>query len=199
MKANPRFAEFQSAFKIHAKDWLKPWAGDGWRFQDIEFPTSKEILSGEGAQLFGGRLNFKGTFPVVYGSISENTALKESEARANRYGLVVRKPRILVAIELKLQKVLDLREATVRKLLGITLKELQHEDWEKLQDKGTEALSQALGRAAFELGAEAILIPSFAHRGGVNVAWFPRNKVKGSSAAIHEGSKLPKASRKTAP
>lgn len=196
MKANPRYSEFQSALKAHAGDWFGPWEGDSWRFQDIEFPTAKEILSGRGAELCGGRLNFRGSFPVVYGSIAEDTALKESEARAKRYGLVVRKPRILVAIELKLQRVLDLRRADVRRHLGITLKELQHEDWEKLQDRGTESLSQALGRAAFDLGAEAVMIPSFAHRGGVNVAWFPRNKVKGSGASIHEGSKLPKAGKK---
>jgi RES domain-containing protein len=193
MKANPRYSEFHSVLTAHAYDWLEPWEGDCWRFQDIEFPTANEILSGAGAQRFGGRLNFRGTFPVVYGSSTEDTALKESAARATRYGLVVRKPRILVAIELKLQRVLDLRRANVRRLLGIALKELQHEDWEKLQDHGTEALSQALGRAASVTGAEAVMIPSFAQRGGVNVAWFPANKLKGSACSIHEGSKLPKA------
>ncbi len=199
MKPNPRYTEFHSVLKAHAGHWLSPWEGDCWRFQDIEFPTEKEILSGKGAQFFGGRLNFRGSFPVVYGSLTEDTALKESEARAKRYGLVVRKPRILVAVELKLQRVLDLRRADVLRHLGITLKELLHEDWEKLQDRGTEALSQALGRAAFDLGTEAVIVPSFARRIGVNVAWFPGNKIKGSRASIHEGSKLPKAGGSKAP
>jgi len=93
--------------------------------------------------------------------------------------------------------VLDLRQSNLRRLLGITLKELQHEDWEKLQDHGTEALSQALGRAASATGAEAVIIPSFAHWRGVNLAWFPANKIKGSVCSIHEGSKLPKVERRT--
>lgn len=27
MKANPRYAEFHSALKAHADDWLGPWEG----------------------------------------------------------------------------------------------------------------------------------------------------------------------------
>lgn len=196
MKANPRYAEFLATLQKCAEAWGTSWTGDSWRFQDIDFPTGQDILSGEGAHLHGGRLNFKGSFPVVYGGTDEVTALVESGARAHRYGLVVRKPRILVAIELRLQRALDLRIPDIQGALNISIKELQCENWENLQHHGIEALSQALGRAAFDAGFEAVLIPSFAHPGGANIAWFPKNALQGSMASIYQGSKLPKGKRK---
>ena len=98
MKSNPRYAHFQRVIEAHRGDWLQPWAGDSWRFQDIDFPSGPEILNGEGARINGGRWNVRDSFAAVYGSISEQTALHESGAHAKRYGLVLRKPRILVAI-----------------------------------------------------------------------------------------------------
>ena len=196
MKANPRYGEFLTTLQKCAEAWGQPWIGDSWRFQDIDFPTGKDILSGKGAQLRGGRLNFRGSFPVVYGSTDEVTALVESSAHSQRYGLVVRKPRILVAIELRLQRALDLRVPDIQGALNLSLKELQCENWGNLQYHGTEALSQALGRAVFDAGFEAILIPSFAHPAGTNIAWFPKNALRGSTASIHEGSKLPQSRRR---
>lgn len=191
MKANPRYAHFRSVLDVPGANWLEPWEGDCWRYQDIDFPSAKQILSGEGAFRNGGRLNGIRSFRVVYGSATEKTALDESAARARRYGLTVRKPRILVCIEMKLQKVLDLRQAPLLGALGVTLAELGAEDWETLQNNGIESLGQALGRAAFDTRAEAIIIPSFAHGGGLNVAWFPQNRMRGSGIKIVEGEKLP--------
>ena len=191
MKANPRYDYFQSVLKDPNTRWSTPWEGDCWRYQDIDFPSEKEILSGEGAFLNGGRLNAIGSFHVVYGSTTDRTALDESAARAKRYGLTVRKPRILVCIELKMQNVLDLRQPPVRRALGVTIRELRAEDWETLQNNGIEALGQALGRAAFDSKAEGVMIPSFAHRGGLNVALFPKNRLAGSKVKIVEGGSLP--------
>ncbi len=195
MKANPRYAHFRSVLEADA-DWLTPWDGDCWRYQDVEFPSAKQILSGDGAFCNGGRLNVMGSFRVVYGSAADETALRESAARARRYGLTVRKPRILVCIEMKLQKVLDLRQAAVRKALGVTLAELRAEDWETLQNNRIESLGQCLGRAAFNTKAEGVIIPSFAHHGGINVGWFSKNALAGSTIKIVEGEKLPSARRK---
>lgn len=190
MKFNPRHEHFSKVITTEVDDMLVAWEGDCWRFQDADFPSAKEILNGEGARLNGGRLNVRGSFPVVYGSLSDETALKESKARAKRYGLEVRKPRVFVCIHLKLRRVLDLTQDPIRRSLGVTLKILREEDWEKLQDSGIEALSQALGRAAHGQGAEAIVIPSFAHRGGTNVAFFPRNLTKGRMVKIYEEDTL---------
>lgn len=192
MRANPYYVEFCTTLESCMDQWAQSWKGDSWRFQEIDFPTGKDILSGEGARLYGGRLNFRGSFHVVYGSADEMTALYESRVRAKRYGLKIRKPRILVAIELQLQRVLDLRIPSITRRLGVRMEELACENWENLQFRGIEALSQALGRAAFHTGFEAVVIPSFAYPGGTNLAWFPHNMKEGSSAVIHEGSKLPK-------
>lgn len=191
MKLNPRHGHLHATLVAKADKLLRPWQGDCWRFQDAEFPTGKDILSGEGARLNGGRLNVRGSFPVVYGSLSEETALKETNARAKRYGLVVRKPRVFVCIHLDLQRVLDLTDATTRRTLDLPLKVLREEDWEKLQDSGVEALGQALGRAAWQAGAEGVMIPSFAHRGGTNVAFFPGNRTEKSKIRIYESEVLP--------
>lgn len=196
MKPNPRHRHFLDLLEARASGWFQPWAGDSFRFQDAEYPSAVQILNGEGAKRNGGRLNVRGSFPIVYGSTTDDTALQECKAHAKRYGLTVRKPRILVAIRLELTQVLDLRKQAVRRSLGITLKQLREEDWEKLQDAGTESLSQALGRAARDAGAEAVIIPSFAHRGGVNVAYFPKNKLRSSKVSIWEESKLPKGPTK---
>lgn len=191
MKANPRYAHFFSVLVADYAKWLAPWEGDCWRYQDVEFPSAKEVLSGEGARQNGGRLNTIGSFPVVYGSSAEKTALDESAARARRYGLTVRKPRILVCIEMKLQKVIDLRNEPLLRALGLTLAELGAEDWETLQSNGTESMGQSLGRATFDTGVEGVLIPSFAHPEGLNIAWFPPNHVHGSVVRIVGGDKLP--------
>lgn len=196
MKPNPRYAHFRSVLDAAESNWPVPWEGDCWRYQDIDFPSAKQILSGEGALRNGGRLNAKGGFRVVYGSAKDETALKESAARAQRYGLTVRKPRILVCIEMKLQKVLDLRQVPLLEALGVTLAELGAEDWETLQNNGIESLGQSLGRAAFDTKAEAVIIPSFAHHGGLNVAWFPENRLAGSEIEIVEGKTLPTAKRR---
>jgi len=193
MKANPRYVHFYSVLSALDANWLTPWQGDCWRYQEIDFPSGKEILSGDGAFFNGGRLNVKGSFQVVYGSATEETALEESAARAKRYGLTVRKPRILVCIEIKLQKMLDLRQKPLLKALGVTLAELGSENWETLQNNGIESLGQSLGRAAFETEAEAVIIPSFAHDGGFNVAYFPKRRLHGSTVRIVEGKKLPVA------
>jgi len=49
------------------------------------------------------------------------------------------------------------------------------EDWRKVNDSGHESESQALGRAAHDIGAEAILAPSARVAHGVNLIYFPES------------------------
>ena len=193
MKKNPRYALFRKILTEHQADWLLPWSGFGSRFQDIDFPTESDILSGKGAFINGGRINVKGAFPVVYLSTDEETALKESKAHATRYGLTIRAPRILITVDLQLNRVLDITKPAIRRSLNLTLKELKEENWEKMQYAGIESLGQALGRAIQSIEAEALLIPSFACRGGVNIAYFPKRKAQKSTVKVCESLKLPKA------
>jgi len=153
---------------------MKPWEGDCWRFQAVDFPSADEILSGEGAYRNGGRWNGINSFRAFYGSTDDVTATRESAALAKYYGFPCREPRLLVCIHCKLTRLLDFTSGSIRRSLGITLKEIEAEDWRKLQATGIEALSQALGRAAREQGAEGLLTRSFANRGGVNIVVFPQ-------------------------
>ena len=192
MKANPRYPHFKELLETPGSEWLVPWEGDCWRFQSVNFPKPEQILDGKGALRHGGRWNAPGSFPVVYGSTDDVTAVKESSAAAAYYNFPMRDPRILVAIHFKLRGVLDLTDASVRRKLGVTLSEIRREDWRKLQERGSESLSQGLGRAAFRLGAEGVLNLSFAHHRGLNIAFFPGNQMAGSSAKVWHEDELRK-------
>ena len=142
LQPNPRFAEFQEIIVAHP-EWLKPWSGTLFRFQTIEFPSAEEILSGEGARMRGGRWNQPGS-AAVYGSTTDTTALEECKANDRYYGIETKNPRLLVAIDAQLSGVLDLTSTGIRRTLGVTLKELAAEDWQKLMQVGRESSSQAL-------------------------------------------------------
>lgn len=169
-------------------DWLKPWSGTFFRFQTVEFPSAKDVLSGEGARVRGGRWNLPG-LSVVYGSTTDTTALEECKANDRYYGVETKTPRLLVAIDAQLLGILDLTSAGIRRALGITLRELAAEDWRKLMHLGQESSSQALGRAASVVGASGLLVRSAAVTQGLNVAIFP-NAHRSDRMNVVEGKKL---------
>ncbi len=63
---HPRFAELREIFRKHP-EWFGPWAGTLFRFQTVDFPAPKDVLSGEGARRRGGRWNRPG-LAALYGS-----------------------------------------------------------------------------------------------------------------------------------
>ena len=172
LQSNSRFAEYQAILAAHP-EWLKPWSGTFFRFQTIDFPAAKDLLSGEGARVRGGRWNQPG-LATVYGSTTDTTALEECKANDRYFGVETKGPRLLVAIEAQLVSMLDLTSAEIRRTLGVTLKELATEDWRKLMQAGKESSSQALGRAGAAYGASGLLVRSAAVSLGINVAVFPR-------------------------
>lgn len=171
---------------------LRPWKGVAYRVTTLDYPDPENILRGEGSYRFGGRWNAIGSLRAVYGSTQDTVAVAESRATADyaRVPYPSVTPRLLVAVELSLQKVLDLTSAPARRNLGVTLEELRREDWRKIQEQGDESLTQAIGRAAFANGAEGMLVPSAKVEGGVNVAYFPDNRRIESSVEIMESEKL---------
>jgi len=197
MKHNPRYNDLIKALVKHKGELVAPWQGDCWRFQAVTHPTGKEILSGQGSYMNGGRWNAPKTIKTVYGSSSEEVALKEAKAHDAYYGLPTRSPRIFVCVSLKLERVIDLTKLQNLRKLGLILKHLTQEDWRKIQDHGAESLTQAVGRAACDLGAEALLTRSAAVKGGVNVAYFPVNKMKSSCVFIYGQMALNAMSRNT--
>lgn len=187
-RSNPRFAELRALISSKPEQ-LQPWSGTLFRFQTVEFPTPEEVLSGLGAKQRGGRWNPPGV-TALYGSTTDATALEESKTNDRYFGIVNRSPRLVVAVEATLGRVLDLTSAAVRRQLGVTVAELMAEDWRKLLEAGRESFTQALGRAAFQAGASGILARSAVAPAGVNVVVFSSNLGKGESVAVVEGEKL---------
>jgi RES domain-containing protein len=73
------------------------------------------------------------------------------------------------------ERVLDLRDGYVRRSLVVSAKRMLSEPWREEQNKGREALTQAIGRLAYELDVQALLVPSAARKGGSNLIVFPAN------------------------
>jgi RES domain-containing protein len=186
---HPRFAELRAEFRNHP-EWFTRWSGLLFRFQTVDYPWTKDILSGKGASWRGGRWNPPG-YAAVYGSTTDTTALEECKANDHYYGIVTKGPRLLVAIEAKLSRVLDLTNADIRRALDLSLTELAAEDWRKLLDAGKESLTQVIGRAVAETGGSGLLARSSAVHRGVNVAIFP-GVCPGDDLQVVEGEKLDK-------
>ena len=96
----------------------------------------------------------------------------------------------VVAIEIALSRVLDLTSGEILKPVGVTEEELRTEDWRKVQEQGFEPLTQALGRAIFAAKGEGLLAPSARVENGVNIAYFPKNKSRGSKVRLWKAQQL---------
>ncbi len=84
-------------------------------------------------------------------------------------------PRVLVSIQDRLQRVLKLTDPKVRRILGVTTDQLLGEDWRERNRGGEEALTQAIGRLAWDAEWEGLETPPAADSAGVNLIVFPGN------------------------
>ena len=85
-------------------------------------------------------------------------------------------PKVVVGVRLRLGRVLNLTSSTrSRWQPWLRLDELLAEDWREINDLGFETQSQAFGRAAHDLGTEALVVPSARVAGGVNLVYFPES------------------------
>jgi RES domain-containing protein len=171
---------------------LKPWSGSGYRVTTLDHPTPKSILLGQGSFLHGRRWNAIGSFRAVYGCTEDTVAVAESRATADyaRVPVPFRTPRLLIAIEFSLQRVLNLCATDVLKKLGLTADDLRAEDGRKEREQGMESCTQAIGRAIFANDGECLLVPSARVSEGVNVVYFPENRRAGSRIRVLESEKL---------
>jgi hypothetical protein len=103
--------------------------------------------------------------------------MAEALAHFRRFGFPLRSamPRVFAALKVKLNRMLDLRLGTVRTILKVSGARLSAEEWWEMQKRGREALTQAIGRLAWEARIEGLLVPSAARRGGSNLIAFPAN------------------------
>ncbi len=126
----------------------------------------------------------RGLTPTVYASSSETIALKEALHNFGRYGIKPRqKPRVLIDIEIELSSLVPMLPL-LENLTWPSLKELLEEDWEAVNASGVESLSQAFGRALWELGYEGLRVPSARDRRGQNLIWFPERLKPNSKVTI---------------
>jgi len=159
----------------HCRSSAGEWRGTIYRSTTPAYAASKDMLSGEGSRRYGGRWNAPGTFPAVYGSLDPETAMAEALAHFRYYGIPLESamPRIFVAIDVLLSRVLDLRDRQVLRALGVTRARIVHCNWRALGAEGERPVTQIIGEAACTVSLEAILVPSSARNGGSNLVAFP--------------------------
>jgi RES domain-containing protein len=169
------------------------WNGTAFRAVGIEYANKRDLISGEGTKRNGSRWTPPGSFATVHVSLDVKTAMAESLGTQQLYGiaLTARFPLTIVAIDVRLNRLIDLADVRVLVDLGLTRQKLLRCRWRQSMDKGREALTQALGRVAFEAGLEGLFVPSAQTRKGSNLIVFPDNLQKGSTLAIQNAEKLP--------
>jgi RES domain-containing protein len=129
-----------------------------YRVVSVGRANHADLLSGEGSRLFGSRWNPPGLFRTVYASTHIETALHETLAQNRRSGLPDKEglPLVLCAADLRLEKVLDLNDGEVRRVLRVSLNRMRTEP------HGTpdESITQAIGRLAWSRHLEGLLVLS---------------------------------------
>ena len=163
-------------------DRATAWEGMVYRSAAPRYSGDGDILTGLGSLRMGGRWNPPGCCRTVYASLDPETAMKEALAAFKYYGWALHgaMPRVFRALDIRLARVGSLRHRRMRKHLAPWPQAALAEDWRSLQASGRESTSQAIGRAAFELGLEGLLIPSHAARARMNLIAFPDSLLPGS-------------------
>ena len=130
-------------------------------------------------------MNGIGTFRVLYTSTDPETATAETYQNFASFGFDLGKasPRIVVGIEIEISAMLDLCETGVREQLNLSLTDLTA-PWWPVQEGGAEAMTQAIGRAAYLTGFEAVKLPSVRRPEGINLNVFPVKLRTGSRMAV---------------
>lgn len=169
------------------------FSGDLFRFINPAYSKAGDIVNGAGALHANGRWNLKGTARLSYTALMPQTALAEALAHVDYYGLPRSKalPRVLVALSIKVQRVLDLRNGHVRKALILSEDTIRKLDWRAENQNGHEAITQSWGHAFANAGFEAVIVPSAADANGSNVLIFPENLQAGSRFEVLDEVKWP--------
>ena len=114
-------------------------------------------LSGEGAALYGGRFNTKGT-PTLYLSTDMATAMREV---AHGFPFKLVDPLLIVSYTVHCDDIIDLTQARVRRSLKIPEADLACA-WLLLQEERKPVPSQDIAARLIAQGAAGILVRSYA-------------------------------------
>lgn len=165
-----------------------------YRAAQVRYANKTDLISGLGTKAFGGRWTPPGAFATVHASLDVHAALAESLGTQSHYGIGAadRLPLVLVALDVSLRRVLDLTRESILVALNLSRQRLVRCRWRAAMDRGQEALTQSVGRVAFEAAAlEGMLVPSAQARGGTNLIVFPDRLRKSSVFAIRGVEELP--------
>ena len=139
----------------------KPWSGVVYRSASVAYANRDDILTGTGAKHAGARRNPPNSVNTVYSSLEIRTAIEESLSQHRYFGFPVETalPRVIISIQVRLHRVLDLTDPRPRRVLGLTRGKLLGEDWRACNAGGAEALTQAIGRLAWEVAMGRLVGP----------------------------------------
>jgi RES domain-containing protein len=165
MHPHPAFDTIKTALELILPG-ANRFRGVLYRACDPIYANTNDLLTGDGSRKVGGRWNPPGDIATIYLSQSVEGAIGESLGLPTHYGFdpAKRLPLTLVAVDAELESVLDFTDAGIRKSLGVTLAALLRCEWRNENAVGDEALPQAIGRAAFQLGVHGIIVPSAVKR-----------------------------------
>jgi RES domain-containing protein len=175
---------------VHAQ----PFAGDVFRVANRGFAGVNTLLSGIGAMQHGGRWNAAGEFRVFYAAMDLETAFAEKAHASRHYCIPPEQwlPAVIVLVQVKLTRVLDLTVTASRNRLGLTSEAMVAERPPAGKKSSYETTRHAIARAARQAGIEALIVPSARRPGGKNLAVFPDNLGKKSRLLIINPESLPK-------
>lgn len=141
------------------------WSGATHRYTT----AGRDPRSGTGARLFGGRWNPRDAFPTLYLAQPVAACIAELDRTAAAAGLrpvaMIRKGLTLHALTVQEMQVLDLREASALRQVGLELEDISDDDW---------TACQAVGHAAYFLNFDGVLAPSATGTGLVLAAFETR-------------------------
>jgi RES domain-containing protein len=154
----------------------------GTTYRIIKNKYASSPLSSIGS-LRGGRYNPPDQFEALYIADSPNNALLEIGAMIRTtQGLsgVKCNPLLILSLDYRLNRVLNLFEDAYQSAIGTNLQELTT-SWRDLNADGQMAATQKVGWAAYKMnGIEALKVPSAKIDGAYNLVIFP-NKLSGNS------------------
>jgi RES domain-containing protein len=196
LREHPRSNEF-AAWMAGQRANLKPVAGEFYRVAGPAHTTAKELVAGVGAYLAGGRWNPLEVMNVVYLSEDSETALREANEhfRYHRLPIWTGMPRVIVAVRVEIDAMLDLTDPAVAKTLPEPMKSLLAEVWQAIIARGEESSGQAIGRLAYHAKVKALRLPSKPDPHGVNLAIFPQLLTKLDKLEVLNAGELDRIGR----
>jgi RES domain-containing protein len=163
---------------------------ESYFYRTVSYRYSKQPLATKGAELTGGRYNFRprggSSFPCLYCAERDLTASTEKFYNLKTQNAPL-PPHTVVCIQVKLQNVLDLSSPDRCQLAGIDWEAL-NQPWEYHQDiLGIAAYTQRIGEIAYhDETIEGIMFTSTKISSGLNLVVFPEKLRSPSSLELYD-------------